>query len=1017
MPKRLEEINYFRSGIVYTRDDRDIPNDAASYSLNVDPQLDNGSIKGIPTDDSIEEGVNSIGMEIITDGATKRLVYMDSDGDIHKVDDVEASNPDNEVELEAGTYTNPPAMVVNNKEVHIGLGDSRDSKWVGIIPHGQFGGSIPSGLQIENAELSNPSDFPDMHKVVTDHSHIYGIEYGKNSIYKFGLTSYALTKTKKPVYTTLAEFTALALASDGDLWVLDSSTYSTGSKILGTLYKIDSETLEVKQENKLSIASVISTNYYTDLLEAGAQLWVSSHKENLTSGHEDDAYLVNMTTPTANGDTTVVNRMLFLKTDTAGSPAVGTFDTASSDNGLSMSFWIPKINLVAPKSSSTLVHVGLACEIVDRDSSSSVAKFVYTGGSTRNVKGAFLITHKDATGGTSTPTGDNGLVYLQAVGSPVPMWYESSSETEGFCHSDGISYWYFGRPHATDTNDVTIYRDDILDVDSYSNGDSLTAYQNLKTLDLGSQDVAGTGAAITTHIKNAERNLHIFSSGLSVGRWTEMANVQVNFASGNTPTVKLQSDAYVGLSLSSATGTASGFTADKVYYYKLSYVYDGYQESPLTGDFNIAQGGTVKNISVVINLLNTATISKRISAVNVYMAEGDANSNNPLGFYRLVKTVSLNDQWISTNDDTTAPDWGVRKTHSFLHKGNIGASYESRTGISEALTNFTPKYKFSTDLNNHHFVAKCSHPDLDNAALYLFKSRPYNYDQFNWAYDFLVLPQQPTAIKGFNGRIYAFTTSRFYKIEPNNMYIEDTYEGAGCLSNQSVIVTDDGMFFADDRNIYHHNGTTLTPLANAILQFDANVEASPISGSSHFGRYGTAWQNRVGSTENVVLGYDNKRRTLLVFFDIAYNYGGTDYTFNFCWAYTINQKRWDLWEAPIVKSYVSGTDGQNFISNGTDLYDYLGGGSTRSWQWYSKKITMNASTVDKKFIKMHEESDTGTPTVTVATNDAPTTYASLSAIRKAKWIRIKAVAASSTDRLNSVGIQWRQLRETPITDP
>lgn len=57
-----------------------------------------------------------------------------------------------------------------------------------------------------------------------------------------------------------------------------------------------------------------------------------------------------------------------------------------------------------------------------------------------------------------------------------------------------------------------------------------------------------------------------------------------------------------------------------------------------------------------------------------------------------------------------------------------------------------------------------------------------------------MLPQQPTAIKGFNGRIYAFTTSRFYKIEPNNMYIEDTYEGAGCLSNQSVIVTDDGMF-------------------------------------------------------------------------------------------------------------------------------------------------------------------------------------------------------------------------------
>ena len=80
-------------------------------------------------------------------------------------------------------------------------------------------------------------------------------------------------------------------------------------------------------------------------------------------------------------------------------------------------------------------------------------------------------------------------------------------------------------------------------------------------------------------------------------------------------------------------------------------------------------------------------------------------------------------------------------------------------------------------------------------------------------------------------------------------------------------------------------------------------------------------------------------------------------------------------------------------------------------------MVMNASTVDKKFIKMHEQSDAGTPTVTVAFDTGATSYSALSAITKAKWVRVKAVSASNTDRLNAIGIQWRRLREAPITNP
>jgi hypothetical protein len=1002
VPKRLEEINYFRSGVVYTPDDRDIPNDAASYSLNVDPQLDNGSIKGIPTDKTVEEGVDSIGMEIITDGATKRLVYMDSDGDIHKVDDVEASNPDNEVQLEAGTYTNPPAMVVNNKEVHIGLGDSNDSKWVGIIPHGQFSGSAPSGLQIADAKLTEPSSFSDLHKVVTDDTYIYGIEYGGQTLYRFKINDQSITKSK-PVFKNEADLTAIALASDGNIWILDSTIFSQGSNIIGVLYKVDSTSLEVIQENKLSLGSLTTATKYSDLLEVGAELWVSAEKTSLATSVEK-AHICNITTPTSDGDLVVTNRMPLFRTETSTVPE-GKFDTDATSGGddVLMTCFIPSVNLVKLKDSND--HCGLAIDIRD-PYDGGLAKFQYGGGGSDNktVSSCIAVIHKSCDSTSHTLSGNNKLLpfYNQSSAHQI---FTDNTINKGYVTSDGENYIGISFYSASDSADDTfINKITIPDMDTVSNGDVLQSY--------GSIESNITNAIIAIVDRSGSYDFHFFSSGDSVGRWSKHLDVASSISAGNVSVV-LQSDAYINLALATATGTSSSFTANKNYFYKLSYIYDGYQESPLSSDFMISQSSTAKQVSVTVNLFNTASISKRITHINVYMAEGDEDSSDPTGFYRLVKSIGVNDRWLNVADDTTSPDWGVKKTYQFLHNGNISASYESRTGISEVLTNFTPKYTLNTALNNHHFVANCSHTDLDNASLYLFKSRPYNYDQFNWAYDFLVLPQQPTAIKGFNGRIYAFTTSSIYKIEPNNMYIEDIYEGAGCLTSQSVIVTDDGMFFADDRNIYQHNGTTLTPLADPILNLsDSDVESAP-----NMGRYGTSWQSRIGSTQNVVLGYDNKRRTLLAFFDVAYNYSGVDYTFNLCWAYTISQKRWDLWEAPIVKSYVSGTDGQNFVSNGTNLYNYLYGTSTRSWKWYSKKITMNASTVDKKFIKMHEESDTGTPTVTVATNDAPTTYASLSAIRKAKWIRIKAVAASSTDRLNSVGIQWRQLRETPITDP
>lgn len=46
MPKVIAEIKTFTSGIVATPDSKDIPTEAADYSLNVEPVASDGLIKG-----------------------------------------------------------------------------------------------------------------------------------------------------------------------------------------------------------------------------------------------------------------------------------------------------------------------------------------------------------------------------------------------------------------------------------------------------------------------------------------------------------------------------------------------------------------------------------------------------------------------------------------------------------------------------------------------------------------------------------------------------------------------------------------------------------------------------------------------------------------------------------------------------------------------------------------------------------------------------------------------------------
>jgi len=66
MPKQNFEINTFNRGIIANPEDElDIPNEAATFSLNVDPLTD-GSIGGIPDDVFLKVSGFTTNMSIIT---------------------------------------------------------------------------------------------------------------------------------------------------------------------------------------------------------------------------------------------------------------------------------------------------------------------------------------------------------------------------------------------------------------------------------------------------------------------------------------------------------------------------------------------------------------------------------------------------------------------------------------------------------------------------------------------------------------------------------------------------------------------------------------------------------------------------------------------------------------------------------------------------------------------------------------------------------------------------------------
>ena len=982
MPKELHEISQFVTGTITTPSERDIPDDAASYSLNIDPTTQDGVLQGVPEDDNVsylsdaafggtytDYTVNATSMAIVNNSGDRDLIYFDSsDTKIKKVTRVDNGQPsDGQASALSSTAESnsvTPTMQVNNKEVHIGMGSAEADKplWAGHIKHSQFGTTY-SGLQLADAELIDPSAFPDIYQFIEIGNYIYGIEWQGQYIYKFENSSNPRFIGKSEQIFSKTQ--GISARANGGMWILDVVGSSTNIHVCDADDMISEFSVPVTHNVK-----------YSDILEIGSYLYFNIYSDTSSTAailkNEPIADLVagaSTQTPATitpySGATGVAN---------AVAEYIAGNDVSSST--INTRFISSKTCLMDIGNTD---YIGWGVTIQDEAGSSNDVFFRPSSGIIQVRTVVFAVKY-DA-GSQAKTISSNGKIYTLENANDYLSNFSNTMFSITAKQSGKIIISYGSSTGTTSSvNDSSM-----IDFDSASSGTNI---------DMSSTTTLQLSSACVFNISNKVIGFSGSSSGQmlrgdSITSLTEVLETNVNL-------IFSSSDIDYGYSGSVWTsGARTGFESSGYsYFYKVSFLYDGYQESPLSDEFKVdnsifgASDG--RPIDIEIQLKNLGSFNKRISHVNLYRAHSNSDSefSQPEGFYRLVDSYRLNTSFASVSASSPFSNYRQKKVRDI----NVsGSSYEARTGLSEVITNITPNYSVSTQLNNQMFIGNIYQKDIGEYSNYIYKSKLYNFDQYNYLEDFLSLPTTPTALASFNGRVYAFDDNNMYQIEPNNLYIEDIIEGKGCISQHSVFVNDYGMCFADKNNIYLHDGKQPIAIGDSILRGDTY-----------------AWENKESSYSPVIT-FDSFRKSYIIFFKISSSY--------YSWSYNILRKRWDLWKfhaSNIPQSAVIGKEGEMLVSNGTNLVHYLGHASNkRSWDWKSKKLNMRQNTGDKSFKNLNI---VGTPTGALNNNSSGGIYVYKDADAQLSMTSITGLTDINLNNTRSKHIQIQFTAQTSSVD-
>ena len=1005
MAKQLLEINKFQNGTVTTPDATDTPEQSASFSLNLDCVNKDGALQGAPENTNVLIKTQAGGtaapnmdkasvIKSVTPANVVKedVVYWDaSNSSLNFIQDLNLNstqtilNPDESPFATDGlSYSSAPlsdiTMESHNKEVHIGLGRNQKPKWVGYTNHSSLEKSAGQLLAVD-AEVVYPSAVPHLIKVVkaADNQYLYGVQKGGTRIWKINSNTGALEgKSDIGTFSNLQ-----SICTNGtDVYILDR----IGK---GKIYKVSVDNL-----NQIDITYTLPDTYpgpdgtnYTDLEWTGNggsadTLWIAAHWDGGSAADQSTSniFLWNFADDGTSETKTPVSKMPRLSG--GDNSTTGTWVNVVKETGtLSDSDFSATTNYIAetfersltrhPDDDTVIYWLARYKNVADTDVNANVALSV----------GPLWLNRA-----ASNLSGSNNREKMESVTEPRTLClhrikHDHNASTPEFVpithvyHPDGESAFGFSKVNISscgieaNTKDLFITADDKIQRMSTAPSTSWTGNEtsspyNVHTLGAKVETVYNvpiTGQDNRTGIKvnfgfqpsTSSSSWSADTASLSLLRQSGVAGVDKiakEFAASAAQTL-VRDNSVISIGSFADDGTNAGeLIASYKYFYKFSMLFDGYQETPLSVEsYTSTQGNNNYNRTATITINEKSQIPERASHIKIYRAEASSGSSatEPESLYRLVKTIALNANWTASGANAY--------TQPIVDKGTKGASFEADSGLSETLEATMPNFALSAQLNNVHYIGKCRHDGyIDDASSYIFASKTGKFDVFDWVVDFIKLPTIPTTLIGFNGRLYAFDEMNTYKIVgAPGLYIEDVFEGVGCLNDDAIVATDYGLFFADNQNLYWHNGQVAEPIGEAIAR-----------GSD------TSWQNRDTDYHTRAM-YDAKRRSVYFTFKKGSNY--------YAWAWNIPRKRWDL--LSFGNNATIGTNsseqgdhepkGFYLLTNGTvnvsykniggdsagsnqqaagttGIINFLGHASTkRIWTWISKNLTMGNDTQEK----------------------------------------------------------------------
>ena len=468
--------------------------------------------------------------------------------------------------------------------------------------------------------------------------------------------------------------------------------------------------------------------------------------------------------------------------------------------------------------------------------------------------------------------------------------------------------------------------------------------------------------------------------------------------------------AYSSLTFDKDTdGDEKTFLNGAVLFYNLAIVFDNGSVSKLgQHDWEKTLDEDVDGLRITIRI-NAKDVSPRAVALQLYRRGFDSNGASETQYHLALNDISLLSGWkrILISNDTGEETTFLEKT--VYDRGEQIGLYQDISGLS--LTNVTattlPNYGISTIVNDKHIIGHCFTEELGNMPNRLFASLTGRYNSFRIddQLSTLLLPTKPTALIGFNGRLFAFDETTMYIINTDAMIIEDQLEGVGCSSQKSVIATEFGMFIANNSNIYHYTGESTIPIASSILKSKNNI----------------GWLEKYKGYKPI-LSFDNNKSSLIVIFlpgiedydgdddidslDVVFAISDT----TLAWVYNLRLKRWDLWETPKTpKDMAIDKDGDVMISGLQSISKYaVDSNNKRQWEWISKQITLGEDNKSKKYYKVETHSNTDEEFIQYSIDKGDFIQGS-NISKKAKSLQIKIDSEDPNLEVDSISIPYRNL--------